>query len=222
VSSSDFRGWPAEALAFYRGLEADNSKAYWLANKARYDEHVRRPMEELCELLEPTYGRFHIFRPNRDVRFSRDKSPYKTAMAAVTEGEGGEAYYVQLSAAGLFVASGYYRMAADQLTRYRSAVDDRRTGPMLERALAELRAHGYEVGGEALKTAPRGFARDHPRVALLRHKGVTVGRTYGPARWLSTRACRTRITDVWSAAVAVNRWLNRHVGPTTEPPPDAR
>ncbi len=95
VPSSSFRGWPAGALAFYRGLEADNSKAYWTAHKAIYDDEVRRPMTELCAELEGTYGAFHMFRPNRDVRFSRDKSPYKTAIGAVTEGRGGEAYYVQ-------------------------------------------------------------------------------------------------------------------------------
>ena len=128
MPSTSFRGWPAEALAFYRGLESDNSKAYWSAHKASYDDDVRRPMAELCAELEHDYGSFHVFRPNRDVRFSRDKSPYKTAIGAVTEGRGGEAYYVQLSAEGLFAASGYYRMATDQLERFRAAVDDTRAG----------------------------------------------------------------------------------------------
>jgi uncharacterized protein (TIGR02453 family) len=178
-------------------------------------------MLQLCSELETTFGTFHVFRPNRDVRFSRDKSPYKTAIGAVTEGRGGEAYYLQLSAEGLFVASGYYRMATDQLTRFRLAVDDARTGRALERALADSQASGYQVGGQALKTAPRGFARDHPRVELLRYKGVSVGRSFAPARWLNTRACLTRITDTWNAADTVNRWLNRNVGPSTEPPPDA-
>ena len=215
---TSFRGWPDEALAFYRGLETDNSKAYWTAHKSSYDDDVRRPMAELCAELEGEYGSFHIFRPNRDVRFSRDKSPYKTAIGAVTEGRGGEAYYVQLSAEGLFAASGYYRMASDQLERFRAALDDTRAGRALERALAEVSQQGYQVGGQALKTAPRGFARDHPRVGLLRHKGVTVGRSFPPARWLGTRACLTRIIGVWAAAATVNRWLNRHVGPSTEPP----
>jgi uncharacterized protein (TIGR02453 family) len=218
VPSTSFRGWPAEALAFYRGLEVDNSKAYWTAHKASYDDDVRRPMTELCAELEGDYGSFHVFRPNRDVRFSRDKSPYKTAIGAVTEGTGGEAYYVQISAEGLFAASGYYHLAVDQLARYRVAVDDTRSGRALERALADVSRQGYQISGQSLKTSPRGFARDHPRVELLRHKGVTVGRSYPPARWLSTSACLTHITDVWSAAATVNRWLNRHVGPSTAPP----
>lgn len=220
VAADRFRGWSPEALAFYRGLEADNSRSYWAAHRSDYDDLVRRPLELLSVELESRYGTFHIFRPHRDVRFSRDKSPYKTAAGAVTEGAGGEAYYVQISAEGLMVASGYYRMAPDQLARYRAAVDDARSGRALERALADVAEAGLDVGGEALKTAPRGYPRDHPRVTLLRHKGVTVGRTFAPARWLGTRACLDRITTTWDRAAGVHRWLNRHVGPSTQPPDD--
>jgi uncharacterized protein (TIGR02453 family) len=220
MPSAQFRGWTPEALAFYRGLEGDNSRQYWTEHKATFEREVRNPMLQLCAELEATYGTFHIFRPNRDVRFSRDKSPYKTAMGAVTEGQGGERYYVQVSADGLMAASGYYHMASDQLDRFREAVADNRAGPRLERAVAAVGKGGYDVGGEALKTAPRGYARDHPRVHLLRHKGMSVGRTFAPARWLATRGCLERITKTWSAGKEVNAWLNRHVGPSTELPPD--
>jgi uncharacterized protein (TIGR02453 family) len=217
-----FRGWPSRALEFYAGLEADNSKAYWLAHRDVYDRDVRGPTVALLEELAPTYGEFHLFRPNRDVRFSKDKSPYKTAIAAVTEGEGGEHYYVQFSAEGLFVGVGLYHMAADQLARYREAVDDERTGSALRRIVDSLTAKGFTIGGEQLKTAPRGYPRDHPRVALLRHKGMYAGRSHAPAAWLSTRACISRITKAWEGAAPLNSWLGRHVGPSTEPPWDAR
>src|ERR1051325_11884594 len=75
-----FRGWPAEALEFYEGLEADNSKTYWTAHKTVYDEKVHAPMLALLAELEPEFGAGKIFRPYRDVRFSADKSPYKTAI----------------------------------------------------------------------------------------------------------------------------------------------
>src|SRR5256884_8720761 len=84
-----FGGWPAEAIEFYEGLEADNSKTYWQENKAVYEELVRGPMDALIAELAPEYGEGRIFRPYRDVRFSRDKSPYKTAIAA-TLANGGE------------------------------------------------------------------------------------------------------------------------------------
>ena len=97
-----FRGWPSEALAFFEGLEADNSKAYWQDHKGDYEHFVLRPMTELLADLEPEFGEGRIFRPYRDVRFSRDKSPYKTNIAA-TLSEGG---YISFSADGLGAGSG--------------------------------------------------------------------------------------------------------------------
>lgn len=81
-----FQGWPAEAVEFYQGLEADNSKVYWQAHRGSYDDHVRRPMEQLLAELGTEFGEGRIFRPYRDVRFSADKSPYKTAIAATLSG----------------------------------------------------------------------------------------------------------------------------------------
>ncbi len=109
-----FEGWPEDALDFYDGLEADNSKAYWLAHKDVYETCVLAPMAALLAELEPEHGETKIYRPYRDVRFSKDKSPYKTAIGAHV-GDG----YIQLSAAGLAAGSGMYGMATDQLERYR-------------------------------------------------------------------------------------------------------
>ena len=215
-----FSGWRPDAVDFYRRLEADNSKAFWTENKAGYDEHVRGPMLELSDEVAEEFGPLHVFRPHRDVRFSSDKTPYKTHLGAVTEGEGGAMYYVQLSATGLFVASGYYRMARDQLARFRAAVADE---PGAELAvLLDALPRWAEVGNVALKTAPRGYPRDHPRVGLLRHDGLTIGRSFAPAAWLSTRRCRDRIVDTWRATAPVTSWLDRHVGPSVEAPPEAR
>src|SRR5205085_4348870 len=103
-----FRGWPPEALAFYEGLELDNSRAYWTANKEAYETAVKAPLLALCEAVDERYRPLRMFRPNRDVRFSKDKSPYKTQAAAAGEAEGGTSWYVALSATGLFVGAGYY------------------------------------------------------------------------------------------------------------------
>jgi len=78
-----FKGWPAEAFDFYEGLEADNSKTYWTEHKATYDEKVLAPMVDLLAELEDEFGPTKVFRPYRDVRFSADKSPYKTNLGAV-------------------------------------------------------------------------------------------------------------------------------------------
>src|SRR4051794_30489889 len=88
-----FSGFPAAAATFYEGLAADNSRAYWQAHKDVYAAAVRGPMEDLAEELH-AFGPFHVFRPNRDVRFSKDKTPYKDHVAAYGEREGGSGYYV--------------------------------------------------------------------------------------------------------------------------------
>ena len=216
---ASFRGWPDSALAFYRDLELDNTRAFWLAHKETYDRDVKAPFEALSDLVAEEFGPLRVFRPHRDVRFSKDKSPYKTRCYAVTEGEGGESYYVEVSAHGLTVASGYWMMANDQLDRYRRAVDHEEAGRSLEGILAELAARKLSNEGPGLKTAPRGYPRDHPRIELLRYKSVAVMRRFPPARWLGTPAAADRIVEVWRAAGPMNHWLAQHVGPSTEPPP---
>jgi uncharacterized protein (TIGR02453 family) len=215
-----FRGWSDEALDFYRGLEADNSRSYFQAHKAVYDEQVRAPFEALSEQVADEFGPLHLFRPNRDTRFSHDKSPYKTRCYAVAEGEHGETWYVELSAAGLSVAAGFWMMANDQLARYRAAVDDDASGAELVEVVAGLRRARLTIEGHALKTAPRGYRRDHPRVELLRHKSLAGLRRFEPAPWLGTAGAARRIVTVWRAAAPLNTWLATHVGPSTEPPPD--
>jgi uncharacterized protein (DUF2461 family) len=85
MTAPAFPGWPAAAVEFYRGLEADNSRAYWISRKDVYEESVRAPMEALLHELADEFGEGKIFRPNRDIRFSADKSPYKTAIGALLE-----------------------------------------------------------------------------------------------------------------------------------------
>jgi uncharacterized protein (TIGR02453 family) len=216
-----FRGWPRDALDFYAGLEADNSKSFWLAHKQTYDECVKAPFLALSAEIEREFGPLHVFRPNRDIRFAKDKSPYKTAAAAVTESEGGTAYYVQISSEGLYVGSGYYHLASDQLERYRAAVADSKTGPKLAAAVAGLRKNRYEVASrESLQRAPRGFPPDHPRADLLRMKGMHVGRSYGAPAWVHTSRALDRIVTAWRDAASANRWLDKYVGPSTIAPPE--
>jgi uncharacterized protein (TIGR02453 family) len=210
-----FKGWPAEALDFYAHLEADNSRTFWQAHKARYEELVRTPMELLLADLEPEFGPGKVFRPNRDVRFSADKSPYKTHIGAHLESGG----YVQLSADGLACGNGMYRLAPDQLERYRAAVAEDVTGAELERVIASVEELGPQVyGRDSLKSAPRGFPGNHPRIALLRHKGLVAWQEWDPAKWLGTRAAYARITGFLHASQPLRDWLDGHVGPSELPP----
>lgn len=203
-----FSGWPAEALEFYEGLEADNSRAYWTAHKAAYDRDVREPMVQLLTDLQPEFGGSKIFRPNRDVRFSADKSPYKTAIAASLERGG----YVQLSANGLAAGSGMYMMEPEQLAQYREAVAEDITGEPLHRLVAELTGQGIEVTGhDRLKTAPRGYPKDHPRIELLRNKGLVAWKQWPVAAWLGTAAAKRRLVEFLRTTRPLQAWLDEHI-----------
>lgn len=168
--------FPAEAIAFYRDLELNNTREWWLANKPRYDEHVRGPLEEVTEALQPEFGDAKLFRPHRDVRFSADKSPYKTHQGAYIATGPACGYYVEVNAREATAGGGFYAADADALTRFREAVADDEAGARLAAIVAELREEGWVVGGDQLKTAPRGHSKDHPRIDLLRHKSLHVMR----------------------------------------------
>jgi uncharacterized protein (TIGR02453 family) len=208
-----FRGWPTEALDFYEGLEADNSRAYWTDHAEAYERAVRGPMLALIAAVEPEFGPVKFFRPQRDLRFSADKTPYKTHAGAVTRGEGAHSHYVQISAAGLLVAGGSYRMSKDQLDRYRAAVADERAGRALAKVVEGLLAEGFTLHGEELKRAPRGFDPAHPRADLLRRKGLAAFRDHGTPDWLGTAECLDAVVTTWRRITPLGEWLGRHVGP---------
>jgi uncharacterized protein (TIGR02453 family) len=206
-----FQGWPVEAIEFFEGLEADNSKAYWTEHKAVYDECVRAPMEALLAELEHDHGAGRIFRPYRDVRFSADKSPYKTNIAA-TLALGG---YVSLDADQFGAGTGYYMMAKDQLARFRAAIDDDEEGPSLAELVCDLRAAGLEVTAhDTLKTAPRGYPKDHPRIDLLRMKGCIAWQSWGVGSWLGTAEPAERVRTFLETARPLISWLDSRVGPS--------
>lgn len=208
-----FSGIPADALAFYTELEADNTKTFWEANKPRFQTVVREPVQALCAELAD-YGDFHLFRPHNDLRFSKNKPPYKTHQGAYTEGEGGAGYYLQISSEGLMCGTGYYSLAKDQLERFRVAVADDDTGEELAEIVAGL-ARRFAIGAiSELKTAPRGHPKDHPRIELLRRKGLLMSKDYAAPKWLQTRRTVSRIRDVWDAGAEMNAWLDTHVGPS--------
>ena len=184
--SAVFSGWPRAAFDFYAGLEVDNSRAYFQAHRADYDEAVKAPFLDLSTLVEHEFGPLHVFRPHRDVRFARQEP--------VQDGRGcgdGRPRRDRVLRAGLGGGAHGRVGLLHALPRPARAVArcGRRPGRQRRspRAVDSLRARRYEVGAhETLKTAPRGYSRDHPRVELLRMKGITVGRSFAPARWLHT------------------------------------
>ena len=213
-----FAGFPERALEFYEGLEADNTKAYWTDHRGVYDDDVRAPMQALLHALGPEFGEAKLFRPYRDVRFAKDKTPYKTAAAAAIGDDVHGGLYLQLSAAGLMIAGGAHGLATDQARRLRASIADDGPGRTLVALLAELRAGGFAVEGERLKRLPAEFDAAHPRAELLTLKTLFAVQQHEPAPWLHSPAAADVVADAWRRLVPLNDWLARHVGPSRTPP----
>ncbi|TQM70578.1 uncharacterized protein (TIGR02453 family) [Actinomadura hallensis] len=209
-----FGGFTSEAFEFYEGLQADNSKSYWTAHRETYERHVREPMEELCAELEDEFGPVKLFRPYRDLRFSKDKSPYKTHQGGHTS----EGFYLQLDADGLMVAGGMYAPTPEQLRRYREAVDSETHGGELQAVLDDLSAAGMEIAGDRLKTRPRGTPPDHPRLELLRHRSLYAREGWPADPWMADPdAVVTRVRESWRRLRPLVDWGRRHIGPPDSP-----
>jgi uncharacterized protein (TIGR02453 family) len=207
-----FTGFGEDAIGFYRDLEANNSREWWLANKKRYEAEVRRPMEELLQDVSGEFGEAKLFRPNRDTRFSKDKTPYKTNIAAVVHLDKGGSVYVSLAADGMHVGGGAYHPERPQLARLREAIADDRTGKQLERIAADLREAKADVTAhDVLKTAPKGYPKDHPRIDLLRMAGIIGMWEHQPGAWLHTAQAKDRVVDGWRTLRPLNDWLARNV-----------
>ena len=206
---ADFTGIPFAALDFYEDLEADNSKLFWAANKHTYDAAVRPPMTALAEALADEFGPAKLFRPYRDVRFSKDKTPYKTHQGAFAGTAPGTGYYLQIDASGLMAAGGFYAASPSQLARLRATIDDDVRGLELEALVEDVRAAGLEIGGNRLKTKPRGYAADHPRIELLRHRSLTAGVSFGSPEWLETPEALDRVRATWRTLTPLVEWLTQ-------------
>jgi uncharacterized protein (TIGR02453 family) len=215
-----FAGFPDDGLVFYEGLEADNSKTYWTAHRGNYEAHVRAPMTALLEELAPEFGTAKLFRPYRDVRFSADKTPYKTHQGAVVtpEGRGAGAWYLQISADGLLVSGGCWRLESDQVARYRRAVADDVQGARLAAEVARLRTDGWEIQGDRLVRVPAGFSADDDRIDLLRHRSLHATKHWTPEHWVHTPAALDRVRQAWRQLAALNAWFADNVGATTKEP----
>ncbi len=205
-----FTGFPEAALDFYDDLELDNSKSYWDAHRDTYRTAVAEPMAALTEELADEFGAAKIFRPNRDVRFSKDKSPYKTHQGAYVAVSPATGYYVQIGAPGVRVGAGFYEASSTRLAAIRKSIDHDRHGRELEKIVATLESDGWVFGGDVLKTAPRGWDKEHPRIELLRHKTMTVMRDYGFDEVIHTSGLADLVRAHWRETTPFLNWLVAH------------
>ncbi|QIK75091.1 DUF2461 domain-containing protein [Nocardioides piscis] len=203
-----FTGFPVAALDFYDDLEMDNTRSFWEANKSVYAESVAAPMKALTAALEPEFGAAKVFRPYRDVRFAKDKTPYKTHQGAFVGVAPATGWYVEVSPRGIRTGAGFYNADPPTLAAFRDAITDDTTGARLQRLLAKIEKSGFEISGEQLKTAPRGYDREHPRIGLLRHKQLFAGRLIGFDPVIHTADLVDVVRDDWRAFRPLVDWLS--------------
>ena len=208
-----FEGIPDAAFRFYSDLEENNNRDWWLEHKAIYDAAVKEPLTQLLAELEPAFGAAKLFRPHRDVRFSLDKSPYKTAQGAFASTAEGVGFYVQLSADGLLIGGGCHTHSPAQLARLRGSVDAESSGKKLQGIVEAIASAGFAVEGERLKTVPRGFDKDHPRAELLKHKSLTAGMNVGQPGWLATPKAADEVARRWEELRPLVEWISRYAAP---------
>lgn len=221
MPTAQFTGIPAEAFEFYDQLAVNNTREWWRGNRGLYEEHVRAPLEALLVELGPEFGAGHLFRPYRDTRFSKEKSPIKDHQGAFVGVEDAVGYYVQVSGRGLMVAGGWYSPQGQQVHRFRGAIEAGHAAAV-RAMLMELGKQGWEVDGQPVKTRPRGVDPDHPDLDLLRFRALTAARTYEPQAWMGTRKALTTVRTGWRQLRPVTEWLGDHVGPAVDPalPPE--
>jgi uncharacterized protein (TIGR02453 family) len=207
---SAFGGWKGDFKGFFVGLQVNNSKAYFESHRKQYERDVKGPLVSLLADLEPEFGAARLSRPNRDIRFSADKSPYKTNIYASTSAGG----YVALDADGLVAGGGRYMMEPSELVMYRQAVAAKASGEKIAAIVAALRAKGYGVEGQELKRVPPPHPQDHPRGDLLKHKRLIYWRRWEVAPWIATPIARERVRQAWHDGADLKAWLARHVGAT--------
>src|SRR5437899_5885194 len=198
-----FSGWKGDFKGFFLGLRANNNKTYFEAHRRQYEDEVKARMLALLADLEPEFGLPHrVSRPNRDIRFSADKSPYKLNIYADVERGG----YLALDAEGLVAAGGRYMVDDVQLKRLREAIAADRSGQELVAIVSALRKKGYDVEGQELKRVAPPNPQDHPRADLLSHKRLIYWKRWPVEQWIATPQARDRVAEAWRVGADLNAW----------------
>lgn len=221
-----FEGFADAKMTFFHALDERQSREWYAEHKASFEEGWARPMAALlAEVRANVEKEFRplvlrdpkVMRMQRDVRFSLDKSPYKNALGGslTLKGKGNAletaaVLYLQLGVES-FAGAGMYAMMGDALDRYRAAVLDNRTGAALTKITAQVESLGFTLGAmETLKTAPRGVDKEHPRIALLKRKGLVTMFPALPLAKLTSHAFVDWLTERTIESAPVVRWLAQH------------
>jgi uncharacterized protein (TIGR02453 family) len=214
-----------KTLAFLRALKRNNDREWFRARKADYEQHVRAPMIALLEQLArdlPAFApdlvsdpRVCLFRIYRDTRFSSDKRPLKTNVAAhfpsrkFPKGEGA-GLYVEVAPQWVWIGGGIYMPSSGELNAIRAAIaDDHRRFRRVVTAAAFRRAVG-ELSGEQLTRVPRGYLKDHPAADYLRHRQFIGGREF-PADFATSPRFYSELLTIFRGIAPLVGFLNHAI-----------
>jgi len=234
VTAAEFTGFRPAALAFLRSLERHNDREWFERNRATYETELRAPLAALTEEIDVRLAtlapeivgdpRRSLFRIHRDVRFSADKSPYKTHVACwfhhVDAGRGvgaqtphgGAGFYFHMESERASLGGGIWRPPRPTLQRIREAIDE--DARPLVKILADPAAR-RRFGGLAeenmLTRMPRGYSDSHPAATLLRHQSYTLGRELEQRDLFSPRL-PDLLAREYARILPLVHWLNRSLG----------
>ena len=225
---TDFTGFPKQTLTFLRALGRNNTKAWFDAHRADYDHYWVEPAKDFVVAAGHALQRIapveaaprvngSIFRINRDIRFSKDKTPYKDHLDFwFWEGSRKTApsgFYLRITPDTVGVGAGAHGFDRDRLAAYRAAVVDPKAGAALSRAVTSIGKAGYEVKGEHYKTIPTGFAPKNERQAkLLRHRALWIGEDHAVSPVLHTPEIVGWAIEAWTPMKPIHRWLTDRLG----------
>ena len=205
--SDGFSGFPAEAFRFFTDLAKHNDRDWFQAHKDVYEQACREPMKALMAAIDPPFGAGWMSRINNDMRFNRDRPPYKTRLDAGVTG-----HYFSIGEQGMYVGTGLYKPEPATLRQLREAIAADASGRKLQAIVAALRRKKYMVSThESSSAPPRGYAVDHPRIELLKMKDIHAGRTLDPAA-LSTPRALALVKKTMADLRPFRDWIKTHVG----------
>ena len=227
----------AETLRFFKQLAAHNNKEWFEAHRDDYENNVREPMRDLVEELDVRFARFapeiggdpkrSMFRINRDIRFSKDKSPYKTnagcwfhhrsasRKVGSEAAEGSAGFYFHLQPGKSFIGAGVWMPPRPQLNKLRGAIAEKPEAFVRMVQSLPKRFGGVSDEG-ALKRMPRGYSEDHPAAKWLKYQSFTTGRSLTDAQVTSTKL-PALLEREYEAMLPLVRWVNGAFGlPTTK------
>lgn len=226
VAGDGFDGFPPETLQFLRGVEDSNSKSWFDANRDLYEAGYVAPARRFVETvgrrlvtISPTV-RFDaringsIARINRDVRFSKDKRPYKNHLDiwfwhGDKKGWDCPGFYMRIAPSTIFLGTGMHSFEKPALEGFRRAVTADASGKRLMAAINSIDG-AYQIGGETRKSVPRGFDPDHPRARLLKFEGLYAGIEL-PAKAAEASDFAGQALSHFAATWPVGRWLLEEV-----------